>query len=99
MSEYYDSLETRDAEQRERELFEALPRQLANACEHAAHYSALLDGIAPIPDQFSRSTGKLASDAQIRSCLAAKKPATVWRLVGKACRRSCPRVLIARIGV
>ena len=45
MSDFYDALETRDPQQREQELFAALPRQLVNARAHASHFSALLDGI------------------------------------------------------
>lgn len=39
---YYDSLETRDPEQREHDLFQALSSQLANAREHAPFLKDLL---------------------------------------------------------
>ena len=42
MADFYDSLETRDPQRRERELFAALPRQLANAFAHTTHFRALL---------------------------------------------------------
>ncbi len=47
MSEYYDSLETRDPEQREQALFDALPQQIAHARENAPAYTELLDGVDP----------------------------------------------------
>ena len=42
MSEYYDTLETRDPEDRERDLFTALARQLANARENSTYYAQSL---------------------------------------------------------
>lgn len=45
MSEFYDALETRDPQQRERALFDALPAQLAHARDHAPHFRSLLDGV------------------------------------------------------
>jgi len=47
MSDYYDSLETRPREQRERDLFAALPRQIANARENAPHFGVTLAGVDP----------------------------------------------------
>ena len=44
---YYDSLETRSADQREQDLFQALARQLANARENASRYGALLRDVSP----------------------------------------------------
>ena len=44
---FYDSLETRDPELRERELLAALPRQIAHAKAHAPALSALLREIDP----------------------------------------------------
>jgi phenylacetate-CoA ligase len=44
---FYDSLETRDPEQRERDLFQALSSQLANAREYAPYLAQLLQGHAP----------------------------------------------------
>ena len=45
MTEHYDGLETRDPEQRERDLFSALPAQLAHAKQHAPHHAAMLADI------------------------------------------------------
>ena len=47
MSDFFDSLEGRDPEQRESDLFAALARQLANAKENARYYATLLDGVDP----------------------------------------------------
>jgi phenylacetate-CoA ligase len=47
MTEFYDSLETRDPEIRERALFKALPDQIAHAKANAAHFSKLLKDIDP----------------------------------------------------
>jgi phenylacetate-CoA ligase len=44
---FYDTLETRDAELRERELLAALPRQIAHAKAHAPALAALLRDIEP----------------------------------------------------
>jgi phenylacetate-coenzyme A ligase PaaK-like adenylate-forming protein len=40
--EYYDDLETRDPEQRERALFSALPGQIQHAKSHTAYFAGLL---------------------------------------------------------
>ncbi len=42
MNAHYDSLETRDPQQRERELFAALPEQLTHAKANAPHFARLL---------------------------------------------------------
>ena len=42
MTDYYDDLETRDPEQRERALFGALPGQIRHAKANAAHFARLL---------------------------------------------------------
>jgi phenylacetate-CoA ligase len=42
---YYDDLETRDPEQRERELFAALPGQVAHAMRNAAAFADLYKGV------------------------------------------------------
>jgi len=47
MSDFFDSLETRDPEQREEDLFTALPRQLASARENAPHFAGLLKDVDP----------------------------------------------------
>jgi phenylacetate-CoA ligase len=47
MAEHYDALETRDPEQRERELTAALPRQVALAKERAPYYARLLATVKP----------------------------------------------------
>ncbi|MDX1512158.1 MAG: AMP-binding protein [Gammaproteobacteria bacterium] len=47
MSSYYDSLETRDPEARERALFEALQKQIANAKANAPRFSELLEEVDP----------------------------------------------------
>ncbi len=44
---YYDELETRSADQRERALMAALPGQVAHARARAPHYGATLAGIDP----------------------------------------------------
>jgi len=44
---FYDALETRDPEMRERALLEALPRQIAHAKTHAPALAALLKEIDP----------------------------------------------------
>ncbi len=44
---YYDDLETRDPGQRERDLFAALPRQVAHAKEHAPGFAELYRKIEP----------------------------------------------------
>ncbi len=45
MTQYYDRLETRDPDQRERELFARLPDQIANAQLHASTFAKILDGV------------------------------------------------------
>jgi phenylacetate-CoA ligase len=45
--DFYDSLETRDPEQREREQFEALKRQIAHAGKNAPYFARLLAGVDP----------------------------------------------------
>jgi phenylacetate-CoA ligase len=45
MTEHYDGLETRDPEQRERELFARLPDQVANAQLHAPTFAQTLKGV------------------------------------------------------
>lgn len=47
MSEYFDDLETRDPEVRERALMQALRAQIENAQRNAPAYTALLEGVAP----------------------------------------------------
>ena len=47
MSAHYDALETRSPEQREAELFAALPAQVAHTKSNAPHFSALLAGVDP----------------------------------------------------
>jgi len=46
MSDFYDELETRSAEERERALLEALPAQIEHARSKAPAYGALLEGVA-----------------------------------------------------
>ncbi len=45
MTQYYDQLETRDPEKRERELFAQLPDQIANAQRHASTFARILEGV------------------------------------------------------
>jgi phenylacetate-CoA ligase len=45
MTEFYDTLETRDPATREAALLAALPTQVANACEHAPAFAGALAGI------------------------------------------------------
>ena len=47
MSAHYDVLETRSPDQREAELFAALPAQVAHTKANAPHFAALLAGIDP----------------------------------------------------
>ncbi len=47
MTSYYDSLETRAPEQRERDLMDKLARQLAHAKERSAYYGQLLADLDP----------------------------------------------------
>ncbi|BBO21985.1 MAG: phenylacetate--CoA ligase family protein [Rhodocyclaceae bacterium] len=42
---YFDTLETRDPEQRERDLFAALPKQVAHAMQHAPAFAELYKGV------------------------------------------------------
>lgn len=42
---YYDILETRDPEQRERDLFAVLPKQVAHAMQHAPAFAELYKGV------------------------------------------------------
>ena len=51
---YYDTLETRDPEQRERDLFAALPGQIAHAMQNAPAFAELYKGVAP-PQMNSRA--------------------------------------------
>jgi phenylacetate-CoA ligase len=46
MTDYYDALEVRDPAERERDLFAALPRQIAQAQTAAPAFAKILDGIA-----------------------------------------------------
>lgn len=43
--QYFDALETRDPEQRERDLFAALPQQVAHAMQHAPAFAELYRGV------------------------------------------------------
>ncbi len=45
MAEHFDQLETRNPEERERELFDRLPNQVANAQRNAPAFSRLLEGV------------------------------------------------------
>lgn len=45
--QYFDALETRDPEQRERELFAALPRQVAHAKANAPAFAELYESVDP----------------------------------------------------
>ncbi len=47
MSEFYDALETRSAEERAAALHDVLPRQVAHAKANAPHYAALLADVDP----------------------------------------------------
>ena len=47
MTDFYDSLETRDPEERERDLFTALKRQLSNARENAPYFADLMKDVDP----------------------------------------------------
>ncbi|UCH49596.1 MAG: AMP-binding protein [Betaproteobacteria bacterium] len=45
MTDFYDDLETRSAEQRDKALFEALPGHVAHAKQHAPYFASLLKDI------------------------------------------------------
>jgi phenylacetate-CoA ligase len=45
MTDYFDTLETRDPAQREAQLMEVLPRQVAHAQQHAPAFAQILAGI------------------------------------------------------
>lgn len=47
MSDFYDALEVRDPEQRERDLLAALPRQIMQAQSAAPAFAKILDGVKP----------------------------------------------------
>lgn len=47
MSEHYDALETRSAEERDAALVEALPRQVTRARDAAPHYARVLASVCP----------------------------------------------------
>ncbi len=47
MSDFYDALEVRDPEERERDLLAALPRQIMQAQTAAAAFATILDGVKP----------------------------------------------------
>ena len=47
MSEYFDALETRDPEQRERTLMAALPLQVGHAMKNAPGFARILTGVDP----------------------------------------------------
>ncbi|MBO9651976.1 MAG: AMP-binding protein [Variovorax sp.] len=47
MTDYYDALEVRDPEERERDLFAALPKQVMQAQTAAPAFARLLDGVKP----------------------------------------------------
>ncbi|VTU18431.1 phenylacetate--CoA ligase family protein [Variovorax sp. PBL-E5] len=62
MTDYYDKLEVRDPEERERDLLAALPKQIAQAQTAAPAFAKILDGVA-------------AADVDSRNALA-KLPVT-----------------------
>jgi phenylacetate-CoA ligase len=47
VSDFFDALETRSADAREAAWAEALPRQVAHAMAHTAHYAVLFAGVEP----------------------------------------------------
>jgi phenylacetate-CoA ligase len=47
MSDFYDALEARDPEERERDLLAALPRQIMQAQSAAPAFAKILDGVKP----------------------------------------------------
>lgn len=47
MSDFYDALEVRDPEERERDLLAALPRQIMQAQSAAPAFAKILDGVKP----------------------------------------------------
>jgi phenylacetate-coenzyme A ligase PaaK-like adenylate-forming protein len=57
--EYYDDLETRDPEQRERALFSALAGQIAHARTNTPHFARLLKDIEPTAVRDRKALAKL----------------------------------------
>ena len=47
MTDYYDALEARDPEERERDLLSALPKQILQAQTATAAFAKILDGVKP----------------------------------------------------
>jgi phenylacetate-CoA ligase len=45
MTDSYDALETRDPTQREAELLQALPKQIAHAQQHTPAFADILKGV------------------------------------------------------
>jgi phenylacetate-CoA ligase len=60
MNEYYDALETRDPEARERESMAALPSQIAHAKASAPYFAALLSGVEPDSINSRKALAQLA---------------------------------------
>ncbi len=57
--DYYDDLETRDPEQRERALFSALPGQIAHARANAPYFARLLKDVEPNEVRDRKALAKL----------------------------------------
>jgi phenylacetate-CoA ligase len=74
--EFFDKLETQDPEQRERELFAALTRQIAYAKASATHYSRLLADIDPesIVDRAALAKVPLTRKSELHSLQRSAPP-------------------------
>jgi len=59
MPEYYDSLETREPQERERALMAALPGQIGHAIRNAAGWARILAGVDPVAVSSRAALAKL----------------------------------------
>ena len=76
MGEHYDALETRPAAERERELFERLPEQVAHAKARSVYYAALLAGAdaAAITSREALAALPLTRKSQLNEVQRARLP-------------------------
>ena len=76
MGEHYDALETRPAAERERELFERLPAQVAHAKARSGYYAALLAGVdaAAITSREALAALPLTRKSQLTEVQRARLP-------------------------
>ena len=94
MTEHFDTLETRDPDERERALLAQLPRQIAHAKAHAPAFARLLADVDAGRGHHARRARAAAGDAQVGAARAAEGRAAVRRLRGDALgrgARACSR--------